>query len=445
MKQTIKKITGFSLFWKIYLTLLAVLFLPIILFTLSRIMQDRGERMPMPGGLIGHLEWSASTLADMSESVPDENMHSWMENVKKTSGLDIRVLRDGLDFHAPGLEWLESNAETARHRPPGPIVVSSRSRSGRTEITAALRPFHEPDGNRAFRSSTVFLFVVMLSVVFSFMIVHNFMTPLSELRRITLKLAGGDLSVRVGHGVTGRSDEIADLGKSFNRMAECVENIICSQKRLLSDISHEIRSPLQRMEVALEILRRKSSAVEEMYIDRMELEIYHIDNMVEELLTLTRSDTVNLSQAERLDLDKMINSIIEDIEFETGEKKKITLDTQKLSVMGDAMLLNRALSNVIHNAFRYAPPDTGIEISARRDEGRIAITVRDHGPGVPEDELDKIFAPYYRTDKARKRSNGGVGLGLAITKRIVENHGGGISAVNDPAGGLKVMISLISA
>jgi two-component system sensor histidine kinase CpxA len=113
--------------------------------------------------------------------------------------------------------------------------------------------------------------------------------------------------------------------------------------------------------------------------------------------------------------------------------------------MGDAILLNRALSNVIHNAFRYAPSNTGIEINARRNEGRVEITVRDHGQGVPEDELDKIFVPYYRTDKARKRSNGGVGLGLAITKRIIENHGGEIIAVNDPAGGLKVVISLISA
>jgi two-component system sensor histidine kinase CpxA len=443
----IKKITGFRLFWKIYLTLLLVLFLPIILFTLSRIMQDRDGRMP--DGLSRHLEWSASSLADMSESVPDENLGSWAESVKKTIGLDVRVSRGGLNFHAPGSEWLESNAPAdepaPRPTPHAPLVVSSRSRSGRTEVTAALPPFNGPGGSRIFRNSAVFLSVAILSVIFSFMIVQNFMTPLSELRRITLKLASGDLSVRAGHGLTGRSDEIADLGKSFNWMAECVENIVGSQKRLLSDISHEIRSPLQRMEVALAILRKKSNTGEEAYIDRMELEIYHIDNMVEELLTLARSDTVNLSRAERLDLDEMINSIIEDIEFETGEKKKIISDTQKLSAMGDATLLNRALSNVIHNAFRYSPPGSEIEINARREEGRIAITVRDHGPGVPEDELDKIFTPYYRTDKARKRSNGGVGLGLAITKRIVENHGGEISAVNDPAGGLKIVMLLISA
>jgi two-component system sensor histidine kinase CpxA len=260
-----------------------------------------------------------------------------------------------------------------------------------------------------------------------------------------LKLAGGDLSVRAGLGVTGRGDEIADLGTSFNKMAECVESLVSSQKRLLSDISHEIRSPLQRMEVALAILRKDSKIEDEMYIDRLELEIYRIDNMVEELLTLTRPDGMILAQSERLELGEMINSIIDDIEFETGEKKNVAVDTQKLSVLGDATLLNRALGNVIHNAIRYAPSDTGIEINTQLNGKRVAITVRDHGQGVPNDELEKIFLPYYRTDKARERSKGGVGLGLAITKRIVENHGGAITAANDPAGGLIVTIILDSA
>ncbi|MDR1943520.1 MAG: HAMP domain-containing protein [Synergistaceae bacterium] len=443
-----KRITGFPLFWKIYLTLLSVLFLPMILFNLSRIAHD--EYRNMPDGIIRHLEWSASELADRSESVSSQNMESWIEDVKENSGLDICVSRDGTNFYLPGLEWLASgmtaDGPCGSPRPFQPIVASSLSRSGRTGITAALRPFRgEPGGSPRLRNVTVLLLVAALSVVFSFMLVQNFMTPLSELRRITLKLANGDLSVRVGRGVTGRGDEIADLGAGFNRMAECVENLISSQKRLLSDISHEIRSPLQRMEVALAILRRESKVGDEVYIDRMELEIYRIDNMIEELLTLTRSDGVTLAQTEQLELDEMIDCIIGDIEFETGEKKNITANTQKLSVQGDSTLLNRALGNVIHNAIRHAPPNTGVEVNAYRDGERVAIIVRDHGQGVPDDELDKIFMPYYRTDKARERSKGGTGLGLAITKRIIENHGGVITAANDPAGGLTVTIILNSA
>jgi two-component system sensor histidine kinase CpxA len=175
----------------------------------------------------------------------------------------------------------------------------------------------------------------------------------------------------------------------------------------------------------------------------MELEIYRIDNMVEELLTLTRADGITLAGPEHAELDEIINSIIEDVEFETGiEKKNISANMQKLSVQEDATLLNRALNNVIHNAVHYAPPETGIKIDVRREGERAAIIIRDHGQGVPEDEIDKIFLPYYRTDKARERTQGGVGLGLAITKRIIENHGGEIIAANAPTGGLVVTIYL---
>ncbi|MDR0653106.1 MAG: HAMP domain-containing protein [Synergistaceae bacterium] len=431
-----------SLFLKIYLTLLFVLFLPIILFTLTRIVRDRDGNMPE--GIIRHLGWSASELANQSESVPDEQMNSWIGKVKETGGIDINVRRGGSDFYLPGFEWLAKYASAdILSGPPHPIVVSSPSRSGRSVIIAALSPSSERHDGPLKRSIAVFLLVAVLCVVFSFMLVRNFMAPLSELRRITLRLANGDLSVRVGAGVTGRSDEIADLGASFNWMVECVGNMISSQKRLLSDISHEIRSPLQRMEVALEILRKKLNIEDEAYADRMELEIYRIDNMVEELLTLTRADGMTLARPEYLELDEIINSIIEDVEFETGiEKKNIVSNMQKLSVLGDAMLLNRALNNVIHNAVHYAPPETGIEIDVCREGDRAAVTVRDHGPGVPCDEIGRIFLPYYRTDKARERSQGGVGLGLAIAKRIIENHGGEITAANAPTGGLIVTIYL---
>jgi two-component system sensor histidine kinase CpxA len=269
------------------------------------------------------------------------------------------------------------------------------------------------------------------------------MTPLSELRLITGKLASGDLSVRVGHRVTGRSDEIADLGRSFNSMAERVENLISAQQRLLSDISHEIRSPLQRMAVACALLRQKSSEEDGKYEERIELEIGRIDDMVEELLALTRNEGVGLIQPEIVELGEIIESIIEDAAFEGGSTgEKITANIQKLSVLGDPLLLNRALGNVILNAIHYTTPETGIEIDVYQEKERVAVVVRDHGQGVPEEELDKIFLPYYRTDKARERSHGGIGLGLAITKRIIENHGGEITASNAPAGGLIVTIYL---
>ncbi|MDR1621486.1 MAG: HAMP domain-containing protein [Synergistaceae bacterium] len=446
-----KGIARFSLFWKIYLTLLLVHFLPIILFALSNIIRD--EDREMPRGVVRHLEWSASELANQAESVPPELLVSWLDSVKDASGLAVCIQRDGEDFYLPGSEGLVTYEPDEEMPPRAPVVVvSSLSRSGRTKAIVTIHPFRGEGGERPRpwrRSpSLVFLSVAVLCVAFSFMLMRNFMTPLSELRRTTLKLAKGDLSVRVGQSVTGRSDEIADLGKSFNQMAERVENLVSSQKRLLSDISHEIRSPLQRMEVAAALLRDKpggdkSDARTQKYVDRIEMEIGRIDDMVEELLTLVRADEMSLVRSEAVELDEILSSIVEDSEFESrAEGKIVTSNLQKLSVLGDATLLSRALRNVIHNAIRYTPPKTEIEVNAFQDGDYAVITVKDQGQGVPEEDLSKIFLPYYRTDEARERSRGGVGLGLAITKRIVESHGGEVAAANTPSGGLLVTVRL---
>jgi two-component system sensor histidine kinase CpxA len=440
-----KKIAGFSLFWKVYLTMVLVLFSPTILFTLVHFVRDWNGDEIRGAGIIQSLTWSASELAEQFESTPDELIVSRIARVKDASGLDLCVEREGKKFYSPGSDWLGSySPSNDSHGPDRPIVSSSVSREGRVKVIAAMFPFKErKDDHFIQRLPMPVLATGLLCVIFSFMLVRNFMTPLSELRLITGKLAGGDLSVRVSHGVTGRNDEIADLGRSFNSMAERVENLISSQRRLLSDISHEIRSPLQRMAVACELLRQKSKEGDNRYEDRIELEIGRIDDMVEELQTLTRNDGMNLIQSETVELDGIIESIIKDTEFERGsDGKKIIADIQNISVPGDPLLLNRALRNVISNAIHYTAPGTCIEIDMRREGERVVTIVRDHGQGVPEEELDRIFLPYYRTDKARERSHGGIGLGLAITKRIIENHGGEIIASNAPTGGLVVTIYL---
>jgi two-component system sensor histidine kinase CpxA len=165
--------------------------------------------------------------------------------------------------------------------------------------------------------------------------------------------------------------------------------------------------------------------------------------MIEELLTLTRAEEASLTHFERVAVDDVITAVIEDVVFENEQERgKISARLQNLFVSGDALLLNRALSNVIHNAIRYTAPGTSVEIVLRQEKERVVITIEDHGKGVPEAELDKIFLPYYRSDEARERSKGGVGLGLAITKRIIESHGGRITASNASAGGLVVTIDL---
>ncbi|MDR1731379.1 MAG: HAMP domain-containing protein [Synergistaceae bacterium] len=447
-----KRLVFPSLFWKIYLTLLLVLFLPMIIIHLThlaRVLQDREDREPLK--IFKHLEWHVSELARQADSIPREELLPWIEAVRASSDLEIRVERDGESFFTEGAERLDAQAEETPFR----FFETFLSPSGRTRVVAALR--HQGPAN-FLDFIKIPMAVAVLSVFFSFMLVKNFMTPLSKLQDITQKLAGGVFSVRVDPSVTGRGDEIAALGKSFNKMAECVENLVSSQKRLLRDISHEIRSPLQRMDLAAALLRKNlqpASELENKYLERIELEVKCIDDMVEELLTLTRVEEGSLTHSERVALDEVLRSAVEDAAFaNTSGKTIVILNAPKLAVRGDALLLKRALYNVIQNALRYIDPESVVEIDLRQEDGqkerqeegnrakRAVLTVRDHGYGVAEEELEKIFLPYYRTDKARERSQGGVGLGLSITRRIVESHGGNVFAANAPGGGLVVTIAL---
>jgi signal transduction histidine kinase len=442
-----KRVIVFSLFWKIYLTLLLTLFLPMIMVNLThiaRVLQDQDNREPPK--IFKHLEWHVSELVDRADSISDELLTPWIENIRRLSDLDIRVERDGKIFFTEGAEQLDGQSEETLFRP---FTASAVSSSGRTRLSAVLNP-HGSEGRNFLDFIGIPLLVAILSVLFSFMLVRNFMTPLSKLQDITKKLGEGDFSVRVDASVTGRSDEIAALGKSFNTMAECVENLISSQRQLLRDISHEIRSPLQRMDLATALLSKNLQSpteLERKYLSRIELEVKRINEMMEELLTLTRDDKLPMVFSEAVKLDEVIHSAAEDASFECASGKRVAaVNVPCLAVRGDALLLKRALDNVVQNAVRHSPPDSCIEIDMRREdkgeEKRAVIAVRDHGHGVAEDELEKIFSPYYRTDKARERSQGGVGLGLSITKRIIENHGGEVFAVNAPGGGLMVIICL---
>ncbi|MDR1482374.1 MAG: HAMP domain-containing protein [Synergistaceae bacterium] len=440
-----KNIARSSFFWKIYLTLISVLFLPIILFNITHIIQSREfDEFSGPRGIAQSLGWIASLLAESSESIPDERMPSWLADISGESGLDLMAGRGGTLFFSPGSEWLNSRLSEGDEFQRGRLLVkSSDSFSGRTVLTAALHPFGERNDDRPRRRLPAqFILTVLICVGLSLMLMRSFVTPLSELENVAMRLADGDLSVRAGLRVTGRSDEISSLGKNFNIMAERVEDLIDSQKRLLSDVSHEIRSPLQRMGVASAILRRGTSAEAERYIDHIDVEIERINEMVEELLELTRT-AMPVTRSEQVDVGCIIHSIVKDTEFLCESvNKKIGTDLQELYVTGDSALLKRALGNVIHNAVRHAPRDSTVEISARREGVRAIISISDRGNGVPENELEKIFLPYYRTDKAREMSQGGVGLGLAIAKRIIERHDGVISASNAPSGGLVVTVCL---
>jgi two-component system sensor histidine kinase CpxA len=228
-------------------------------------------------------------------------------------------------------------------------------------------------------------------------------------------------------------------------MASKSENLISSQRQLMYDVSHELRSPLARMNVALDLLHRRIG--DDSAIKHMETDLQRLNEMIARLLTVAKLDAANaLQNRARVNLTEIVSSIAVDAEFEAQEKgnRVVVVPQADLIVFGDPNLLRSAIENVLRNAMRYTAPGTVVEVILQTNNAirsnEAIISVRDHGKGVPENELTNIFKPFYRVTDARASESTGAGLGLAITERIVTLHEGRIRAINEPGGGLRIEI-----
>jgi len=267
--------------------------------------------------------------------------------------------------------------------------------------------------------------------------------PIGKLRKATQRLAGGELSARVAGEVGKRGDEISALARDFDVMAERIESLITSQKRLSRDISHELRSPLARMNVALEIAKQKSNAETAPNLERIETESNRLNEMISRLLTLSKLETGSQDfETSELNLKKLVEQVAADADFEAAAKGRSVriVRADECRMKGGETLIQSAIENVLRNAVRYTKENTTVEVTLRAENGNAVVTVRDHGGGVPEDELANLFRPFYRVSEARDRGSGGIGLGLAIAEQAVRVHKGTIKARNTD-GGLEVEIS----
>lgn len=275
--------------------------------------------------------------------------------------------------------------------------------------------------------------------------------PIVRLRTATRQLAAGDLTARSGAPAKStRGDEIGGLIRDFDAMAERLELLVKAQSRLLNDISHELRSPLARLSVALGLARQRSGPESADMLDRIELEASRLNELIGRILTLARlEDGEQRMPQTPVPLGELVANVAEDAEFEAQERHchvRAVIAEGDWGVRGNDSLLHSAVENVVRNAIRYTQEGTSVEVELTSEEkgnGREAVLrVRDCGPGVPPDSLTKLFEPFYRLDDARGRLTGGVGLGLAITERAVRFHGGRVAAFNRPEGGLMVEICL---
>ena len=291
--------------------------------------------------------------------------------------------------------------------------------------------------------------VLLIGAIFCYWLARYLTTPIVKLRDTTHELAAGNLAARVSNKLAQRHDEIGYLGRDFNLMAGRIETLVEAQQRLLGDISHELRSPLTRLGVALELVKRRALPDMGTGLDRIKREAASINEMIGQLLTLSRveSGTYRLNKIE-IDLCALLQKVTDDADFEARSRDRSVRITscEASTISGVAELLKSATENVARNAVRHTAKGTEVEVSLRReslDTGSYAvISVRDHGTGVPEESIDEIFRPFYRVEDARDRQTGGAGLGLAIAARAVHLHAGTIKAANAPDGGLIVEIRL---
>lgn len=293
------------------------------------------------------------------------------------------------------------------------------------------------------------LILVVVGALLCFWLARYITGPVGQLQSAVRQLADGNLNSRVGSVITHRQDELADLGRDFNRMAERIESLMLSQQRLIRNVSHELRSPLSRLTVALDLAQQDSDPAIRGYLDRIGREANLLNNLIESLLKLVRleSRTEPVDQT-IVELDALVCEVAADVDFETrsrGSGVRIT-NLQPCLVYGVRDLLHSAIENIIRNGTAYTKKGTEVEVSLERvlDKGQdtVVIHVRDFGEGVPLADLESIFKPFYRTADARERSSGGFGLGLSITAEAVRLHGGKVRAENCEGGGLRVEVTL---
>jgi signal transduction histidine kinase len=286
------------------------------------------------------------------------------------------------------------------------------------------------------------IFVMGVAVLLCYLLAYYLTAPVRQLEKAVERFGGGDLSARVG---SLRQDELGHLARTFDRMANRIETLVTAERRLLLDISHELRSPLARLGVAVELARSGENL--DASLNRIQKESDRLNALVGQLLQVTRAEGDPSSlRRHPVQLDQLVQQLVDDSLIEAAARGcELKFERREpVLVEGDPELLRRAIENVIRNAIRYSPRETAVEVSLARSNGKAVVDVRDHGPGVPEEALPHLFDAFYRVETDRNRISGGIGLGLSLARRAIELHKGAIRAKNAQPG-LEVEMELPAA
>jgi two-component system OmpR family sensor kinase len=289
------------------------------------------------------------------------------------------------------------------------------------------------------------LAAILASLIFAALLAWYFAKPIRGLRSAFKTAASGNLNARVGTLMGRRRDELADLGKDFDGMASQLNALMDGQRRLLHDVSHELRSPLARMQLAIGLAKQQPDKTDAS-LERIERESIRMDRLIDELLTLSRLEAgVMNANVEHIPMGELLSEIANDARFEAATKDCHVelVGNSQISVYGNHEMLHRAIDNVVRNAVKHTAAGSTVTIVSNIDKqrGMLHLSIQDQGPGVPEASLQAIFEPFFRADVPDNGAKGH-GLGLAIAQRVVKAHGGSISALNRQQGGLSVEIAI---
>jgi len=266
--------------------------------------------------------------------------------------------------------------------------------------------------------------------------------PVNILRQASEQVAEGKLNIRVSPLIGARKDELGQLGRAFDNMASKIESLLSGQRQLFRDISHDIRTPLTRQMLAIELAKDTSDPTQ--LLIKIEQQNQVIEDLVNNLLSLMQLEDSQRITFELVNLENIINSVVNAAEI-TTQNKKIIVNVSihgSLQIFGDPALLTRALDNLLVNAINYSPENSTIAINAFIKDKHVQVDLQDQGPGIPEQDLEHILSAFYKVDKSRTKKHGGYGLGLAITDKIIQQHDGEVLLENVSPQGLRVSLKI---
>jgi signal transduction histidine kinase len=460
-----------SLFLRILLWFGVAMVLATVVSFAIGVIAERQARDLAPPDLIEAFEIYAQTAADTFERDGAAAVGAYLERIEQASGIHA-ILMDESGKEVSGrtvptgaqelaqraLEkqsfvndlsrTLPLNAEVA-HSPNGSLYVLVGQDPGPARRPRAARLRRGVFRFTLFALTQRLLPVFLVGGLFCYWLARYLSSPLSKLRRTTQELADGQLTARVHDKLLKRRDEIGHLGRDFNLMASRIESLVEAQRRLLGDISHELRSPLARQGVAVGLARRRAGPEANAALDRIEREAERLNDLIGQLLALSQAETgAGVLEKVPIDLSALVREVAEDADYEARSRERSVQIVQDdpAKIIGVPELVRSAIENVVRNAVRHTESGTQVAVWLRTESVNgnrsAAISVRDHGKGVPEDALEEIFRPFYRVEDDRDRRTGGSGLGLSIAARAVRLHQGTIKASNAEDGGLMVEIRL---